>query len=1109
MKRVIVLAWVCAWSMLGFAEALNVSGFTRKMNITFSGCANESVPLTNFPALVEFPVGFDYSGFMSANGDDLRFADVAGNELSYEIDTWDTSGRSLVWVRVPELVKDTVITVYWGKPLPAPVYEDDANVWSSGYLAVYHFSAGREMKDSSRYGNDLTTKVGVTQGAGGLLGAAPQFATAPTGAKGHYYSAPHSDSLGAASKELTLEGWTFDTNATSQNDWHRTMVTKRKDANTAVEYGFGLFKLGSTTASANLKWNHNSGSTRTGFAEGSAVNQWVHIASTFNAEAAEPRASLYVNGALLKTGNNAATTIPQTTMSPLYIGVLDPAAAGCWVGQLDEIRISNVARSAEWMAATAQTAKSPAAFAVNSTVEIVVTEEPVAEIMLIDVLPEGVSLNGVLGADGGAATSLKLCYGRINGGETLAEWEGVEDLGVQPIGVFSTMIEQSELRYDKQYYCRLYAENANSVAVWSPVKTFVTWGVPVLSDMFAYGTQTAIETGITLTDLGAAPSVTVKLYWGTASDDLELIQSWPDLTAAQELTFSPPDVVQDVAYYCQFTVEGLLPGDDEVTVVASEVLEASVLQGKHGVWTSALDGNWIDVANWQDGIIATGATYTATISADLTANRVITLGGGGWTVGHLAASNTSATVVNRSWTLAAPTQEFITYDAGGQPSIVDVGSNTVLISGIFTAKNDIIKRGPGIFRLVSRNNGIVARFLNTIWVEEGTFGINEPFCLEGMTVALGGADESVTVNSTENSLTGTLGQEANTTGLRNGGKIKVLAGGSGKIEFRYYSSPNDVLYWPPIELGKTVHVHTESANTFSLGGRISGAGGFYKTGAGKFFLYNNQNSFSGPITVSQGSLLVWIYGSAIPAGKRIVLGDESTGNSAVYFQVSGDTSVGSDRTFVFTDTGSTGGAGFAKCWGHTGDSAIQGAVQIDRNITIANATDTSRHTYAFAGVISGVGRVAYTSDVAKAATITLSGRNTYEGGSIINSGTVIVSNNGCLGTGDVTLTHTNSTLKLSTSAESNNADFNGISDTATLSMIAGSKIDFSGIAGEDKKLVAENVGKFYLDGKLMFRGTYGATGSGARYINDDLFVGAAGVLQVTDGPAPETILFVQ
>ena len=121
--------------------------YDKMLAITVNGVP-ENVTLTDFPLLVRLSetaiTGFSYQDFQGTRGSDLRFETANGTGLAYEVDTWNETGESLVWVKVPSLAKGDVLTMRYGSAAP------DANaptaVWSN-YVAVYH-------------GNDLTCATG-------------------------------------------------------------------------------------------------------------------------------------------------------------------------------------------------------------------------------------------------------------------------------------------------------------------------------------------------------------------------------------------------------------------------------------------------------------------------------------------------------------------------------------------------------------------------------------------------------------------------------------------------------------------------------------------------------------------------------------------------------------------------------------------------------------------------------------------------------------------------------------------------------------------------------------------------------------------------------------
>ena len=67
---------------------------------------NGTDALPNFQALVKLPdgvEGFSYDDYSAQDGSDIWFTDSNGNVIPHEIDTWNPSGESLVWVTMPVL----------------------------------------------------------------------------------------------------------------------------------------------------------------------------------------------------------------------------------------------------------------------------------------------------------------------------------------------------------------------------------------------------------------------------------------------------------------------------------------------------------------------------------------------------------------------------------------------------------------------------------------------------------------------------------------------------------------------------------------------------------------------------------------------------------------------------------------------------------------------------------------------------------------------------------------------------------------------------------------------------------------------------------------------
>ena len=99
--------------------------------------------LENFPVLVRLAEGVP-TGFSCADcptGGCLWFTDANDDPIPCDVDTWDTTGTSLVWVSVPSLSDATKIKMHWdaaGAPAGQPA---SSQVWSlANYVGVWHMN---------------------------------------------------------------------------------------------------------------------------------------------------------------------------------------------------------------------------------------------------------------------------------------------------------------------------------------------------------------------------------------------------------------------------------------------------------------------------------------------------------------------------------------------------------------------------------------------------------------------------------------------------------------------------------------------------------------------------------------------------------------------------------------------------------------------------------------------------------------------------------------------------------------------------------------------------------------------------------------------------------
>lgn len=410
-------------------------------------------------------------------------------------------------------------------------------------------------------------------------------------------------------------------------------------------------------------------------------------------------------------------------------------------------------------------------------------------------------------------------------------------------------------------------------------------------------------------------------------------------------------------------------------------------QADNGTWTGTASGNWSDIANWNSGSgpVANGATYTADFNAGLTGNITVTLDADR-TIGNLSFTDTVGPANNYSITGSSSGARTLTLNAdgsGGGTSTIAVNTGTVVIGGsslILAGSSNLSKTGAGTLNVSTDNTS--GAFTGGITVNEGTLGMNSSNAFRNV---------AVTLDSSVNNATLSL----NVNAAMNIGSITVAAGGTGTASINYTIANGNTLAGSII-LNKSATFNTTSSSILISTGLISGTGGILKTGAGTLALRRANNTFEGGVTVSQGGLRLNGAGKVAGTGV-IVLGDANTGSSNISLNLNQNGgAILNDARFTNNGTGAAILSSYDTDTG--GGTTYSGNVQIDRNIDLRNNNTSTNRNFTLNGTISGAGGIVTT--VTNAGNrLVISGSNTYEGGTTVNAGTILVSNTSGSGLG--------------------------------------------------------------------------------------------------------------
>jgi hypothetical protein len=287
------------------------------------------VDLVDFPVLVAF--GPEDLGGVSVLdvATDLRFHDPDTDvDLPFDVERWDASGESLIWVRVPRIdARSTTdgILMYFGAGV-ATVPRSRTEVWSS-YDLIFHGGTDENAAGSS-YTPTRTPEVTFAEGR---IGNAVQL----NGPGDHRVTFEGSEALLDRWPSFTLELWIYPDYASPALGGIEPAVLENAGS---VRNG----RLFSPTPEGPLLLQFDIV-----FANGPSTTYmyvphriWSHVIYAFNGETL----LLYRNGTFANFDAVGTTTLSPST-NPLELGSRDRTLTG----MIDELRVSRAYRGPDWI----------------------------------------------------------------------------------------------------------------------------------------------------------------------------------------------------------------------------------------------------------------------------------------------------------------------------------------------------------------------------------------------------------------------------------------------------------------------------------------------------------------------------------------------------------------------------------------------------------------------------------------------------------------------------------------------------------------------------------------------------------------------------------------
>ena len=323
MKKLVVLGLALIASLCApLSHASWNADWKQRVKIGLNTTA-EGLPIAagvdSAPVLVRLHTGNFQFVEAKPDGSDLRF--VAGDDktpLKFHIEKFDGLNElALVWVQVPKLLpgsKTDSIWLYYGNP-NAPAAGDTKGTYDATQALVYHFSDREASPQDSTANANHAARSSARVNNAGLIGAGLTFdATSEL-------ALPASPSLKSSTTGMTLSMWikpldTADAPIYAQTEGAGPLKLSIRGGTLLVQSGA---LVATTTAPV-------------------TAGVWQHVAVV-----AKDGLAIYVNG---QEAARVAGSVPD----------LDGAAivGKGFKGDIDELQVSTVARSADWIKTAAQ-----------------------------------------------------------------------------------------------------------------------------------------------------------------------------------------------------------------------------------------------------------------------------------------------------------------------------------------------------------------------------------------------------------------------------------------------------------------------------------------------------------------------------------------------------------------------------------------------------------------------------------------------------------------------------------------------------------------------------------------------------------------------------------
>jgi len=229
---------------------------------------------------------------------------------------------------------DTVLYMYYGNSAVGN-QEDAAGVWDGNYTMVQHLSeTSGTHYDSTSFDNDATGFNGLDQDAAGKIDGCDDF-----DALDDYIDCGTSSSLNPGTGDYTIEAW-----VKRDNTGVNHVITSKRATYPGVGYLFWI----QPDHSLRFYCEDASGNSASIIGGSIGDTSWHHVAVTLDRGG---NGVIYTDGSAAVTTSIAGLTDSIDPSRLLTVGIQYQISGTSlpFNGSMDEVRVSNVARSSDWI----------------------------------------------------------------------------------------------------------------------------------------------------------------------------------------------------------------------------------------------------------------------------------------------------------------------------------------------------------------------------------------------------------------------------------------------------------------------------------------------------------------------------------------------------------------------------------------------------------------------------------------------------------------------------------------------------------------------------------------------------------------------------------------